>query len=87
MSNSFIRVGPDGKLVFTGKEDPKNPPIELNKGSQMECPICHGMFDYLVGEDTPDGGKMGCEACYKPSPTKKKSGGDMYDKSKEISLE
>ena len=34
--------------------------------NKMECPICHKFFDYLVGDDTHDGGKRGCESCWKP---------------------
>jgi hypothetical protein len=32
----------------------------------MTCKICGKEVDYLVGEDTNDGGKQGCEACWKP---------------------
>ena len=70
MSNPFVAYGPDGKAVFTGKEDPHNPPTVPSEGSKMECPVCHGMFDYLVGEDTPDGGRVGCEKCWKPGSGK-----------------
>lgn len=60
----------NGKKVFVGQEDPRNPPVRPQEGSKMECPVCHGMFDYLVGEDDNNGGRMGCEGCWKP-PTKK----------------
>ena len=32
---------------------------------KMQCPVCKRFFDYLVGEDI-NGGKMGCESCWKP---------------------
>jgi len=66
MSNPFITYGPDGKPVFIGKEDSHIPQSQISEGSKSECPVCHGMFDYLVGEDTPDGGRIGCEKCWKP---------------------
>lgn len=34
--------------------------------SGTECPVCHGVVDYLLGEDTRDGGVQGCEGCWKP---------------------
>ncbi len=73
MNNQFIVPGPDGKPVFLGREDPQNPPVKPTEGTKMECPFCRGKFDYLVGEDTPDGGRMGCESCWKPpqSPIKR----------------
>lgn len=61
-----IAMGPDGKPVFVGKEEP-SPKVEATKGAQMQCPVCRGWFDYLVGDDTNDGGKRGCEGCWKPS--------------------
>ena len=39
--------------------------------SKMQCPVCKRWFDYLVGENTPDGGRMGCEACWKPGKVKR----------------
>lgn len=76
MSNNFLAQGPDGKVRFIGKDDPHNPivpltPPECAHGTQvcshMQCSFCHEYVDYLVGEDTPDGGRRGCEGCYRPS--------------------
>lgn len=39
------------------------------ESSDMECPVCHEVVPYLVGEDTKDGGKKGCEKCWKPPAT------------------
>lgn len=64
-TSPFIVPGPDGKPVFIGKEQPA-PQVTAEKGAQMQCPVCNQMFDYLVGDDTPDGGRRGCEGCYKP---------------------
>lgn len=58
-------VEQDGKKVFVGKEDPNNPPVRPMEGSKMECPVCHKMVDYLVGENI-HGGIQGCEMCWKP---------------------
>ncbi len=69
--NSLFIKDKDGKLIFMGKEDPHNPPVKQPKGSQMQCPVCKGMFDFLLGEDTPDGGVMGCEKDWKPAKVKK----------------
>lgn len=80
MSNLIIIK--DGVPQFIGKEDPTNPPVMPRSGSKVECPLCHGQFDYLVGEDTPDGGKQGCESCWKPGELKAPDG--AYDTSKEI---
>jgi len=33
--------------------------------TDMTCPVCIKEVDHLVGEDTKDGGVMGCEACWK----------------------
>lgn len=35
--------------------------------SGTECPVCHELVDYLLGEDTRDGGVQGCERCWKPT--------------------
>lgn len=64
--NDLFFKGPDGKLVFTGREQEQAPPPKREPGAQMECPVCHGKFDYLVGDDTNDGGVRGCEKCWKP---------------------
>lgn len=95
MTNPLIVQGPDGKPVFTGKEDPKNPPVKdlqhntcpgcktvypstviecerchiAFQGSKMQCKVCGGWFDYLVGEDIGDG-RQGCEKCWKPPSMK-----------------
>lgn len=37
--------------------------------NKMICQGCHKEFDFLYGEDTQDGGKQGCEDCFKPSPS------------------
>ena len=63
----FVVPGKDGKPVFIGREDPSNPPVNKPHGAMMTCPICGKEVDYLVGDDTEDGGKQGCEACWKPS--------------------
>lgn len=65
--DQFVVQGKDGKPVFIGREDPKNPPVRKPEGSKMTCKICGHDVDYLVGEDTNDGGRQGCEACWKPS--------------------
>lgn len=67
-----------GKPIFLGQEDPHNTPISQKKGSQMECPVCHEQFDFLLGE----GSNQGCEADYKPSVAQK--GIETYDTAKEI---
>lgn len=72
--NQFFIPGPDGKPVFLGKEDIANPPTKKPEGSKMECPVCHGQFDFLVGENTHDGGVMGCELCWKPPKGKRSYG-------------
>lgn len=87
----------DGKSVFTGKEDPLNPPVVVknplsrycNKcrtysdndktecpkcfsifdDGKMQCPVCYRFFDYLVGENG-NGGRQGCESCWKPPERK-----------------
>ncbi len=74
--NDIIK-GQDGKYIFTGKEDPRAQTNTKMEGSKMECPVCHGMFDYLVGEDTPDGGRQGCEGCWKPSNTRKEGNAEI----------
>lgn len=66
--NNFVVNSPDGKPVFVGREDPQNPPTAPVEGSKLECPVCHGEFDYLLGEKTDDGGVMGCEVDWKPAP-------------------
>lgn len=87
MSDFPIIQGPDGKPVFVGKEDPHNPPVEPQAGNKMECPVCHGEFDYLLGEDV-NGGRVGCEKDYrKPQEGGNTHGGrttEGYDTSKEI---
>ncbi len=80
----------DGKPVFIGREDPTNTPIRLPAEcvhgsvdcSHMECPVCHNYFDYLVGENTNDGGRMGCDGCYRPGKSEQTN--ESYDPSKEI---
>jgi len=66
-NNPFVIQGKDGKPIFIGKEDPNNRPSNGQRlPPEMECPVCHSMVDYLVGENTPDGGRQGCEKCWKP---------------------
>lgn len=79
---NFIIKGEDGKPVFIGKEDSNNPPPKPRQGAKMECPQCHDQVDYLLGENTPDGGKQGCEKDYKAGKIEK--GGETYDKDREI---
>jgi hypothetical protein len=78
-----IVLGPDGKPVFVGREDLSNPPVSPSGGSKMECPQCHSMVDYLVGENV-NGGLQGCEGCYKPPVTPVKGTQESYDTSKEM---
>lgn len=56
MSNLVI-PGEDGKMKFIGKEEPQ--PSMKRETSKMECPVCHQMFDYLLGETV-----LGCETDY-----------------------
>lgn len=46
--------------------------------SKMKCPVCGKWFDYLVGDDTPDGGRRGCEGCWRAPkrPIRKEDVGD-----------
>jgi hypothetical protein len=74
-----IVLDKEGKPVFIGKEDPNNPPVTPSHGNQMECPQCHNMVDYLLGDT-----RQGCEACYNKSLDTIKKGEDTYDRSKEI---
>jgi hypothetical protein len=64
--SDFILPGKDGKPIFIGQEDPHNPPVKKPSGSLMTCPVCGKEVDYLVGDDTEDGGKQGCESCWVP---------------------
>lgn len=64
-----VIMGPDGKPVFWGKDRPVTP-FKKQEGSKMQCPICTQEVDYLVGENTPDGGRQGCESCWKPGTGK-----------------
>lgn len=67
MSNPFVVPGTDGKPVFVGREDPNNRPTgKPHSRNDIECPICNKMVEYLVGDDTKDGGRRGCEKCWKP---------------------
>jgi hypothetical protein len=78
MSNPLIVKGEDGRPVFVGKEEPQ---IKTAKGepSRIECPKCHQMVDYILGEV-----KQGCEACYKYEEDYPDQRPETYDKSKEI---
>jgi len=41
-------------------------PGQFGKESNKSvCPVCNQEVDYLLGVDTPDGGVMGCERCWK----------------------
>lgn len=66
-----VIMSPDGKPVFVGKER-QIPSNESHKseGSKMQCPVCTQMVDYLVGDNTPDGGRQGCESCWRPGTGK-----------------
>ncbi len=39
-------------------------------GGKMTCPACGVAVDFLVGETTQDGGKQGCERCWRPPMSK-----------------
>ncbi len=80
--SDLIIPGPDGKPMFMGKEDSNNPPAQPRKGNQIECPICHNMVDFLLGQDTKDGGKMGCPKDYVEGTVDNLAG--TYDTDKEI---
>ena len=80
ISNSFFVKDKDGKPVFIGKEEPDSPRPK-GESSKMECPQCHGMFDYLLGEI-----RMGCEGCYDPSKDQTTEGRESYDESREIKV-
>jgi hypothetical protein len=69
MNNPFVVLDKDGKPVFIGHDDLNNPPNPPDHGPALteECPVCHNKVPYLVGENTSDGGVMGCESCWKPS--------------------
>ena len=75
ISNAITPI-PGGKATFVGHNEP---PITNVKGesTKIPCPICKIPVDYLVGENTEDGGIQGCEGCWKPS---KKKGGN-YERS------
>lgn len=84
MSNNLFVPDKDGKLKFIGKDDPSNPPTEAPAVTTLECPICHAQVPYLVGDDTPDGGKRGCESDW-VRPTKPQTNND--EPSTEISFD
>lgn len=55
----------------------RKPMTELKFGKQWDykkdselltCPVCSIQTEFLYGEDTKDGGRKGCENCWKPSP-------------------
>lgn len=77
--SDFIIKNSEGIPVFIGQEDKDTPPVNTSVGesSKIECPVCHDMFDYLVGEDTQYGGIRGCEVDWKPST---KQEGRIYEK-------
>jgi hypothetical protein len=87
MPNPFV-ILQDGKPVFIGKEDPANPPVQPpDEKAFVECPICGTWVPYLVGEDTQDGGKKGCEADWVPRPKKENEEtptNETYETEKEI---
>lgn len=79
MPNFFV-LDKDGKPMFTGKEDSSNPPPRpSSQSSKMECPQCHNMVDYLLGNT-----RQGCEGCYDKTKDEPDTSGDNYDQSKEI---
>jgi hypothetical protein len=49
----------------------------------MECPVCHELFDYLLGSDA-NGGRLGCEADWRPSQKPSKNIPTAYNSSEEI---
>lgn len=63
-----VIMSPDGKPVFFGKERQSSP--YKAEGSKMQCPVCTQEVDYLVGDNTPDGGRQGCESCWRPGTGK-----------------
>ena len=64
MTDHIVR-GSDGKPVFIGRE--ARPPRYGKEGaSSLSCPVCGKECDYLVGENSPDGGRQGCEGCWRP---------------------
>lgn len=67
MSNLVI-PGEDGKMKFIGKEE-VGPPVMKRESSQLECPTCHQMFDFLLGETV-----LGCETDYVKENDKPSSG-------------
>lgn len=78
----FIVKDENGNPKFIGQEDPTNPPVKPLEGSKMTCPVCNQDFDYLLGQDTPDGGRMGCEQDWRPGKGGVSAG--QYDKDQEI---
>lgn len=66
--NNLIIPGEDGKMKFLGKEE-ASPPVMKRESSKLECPTCHNMFDFLLGETV-----LGCEADYEKSKDKPSSG-------------
>lgn len=68
-----VILGSDGKPMFIGKDQP-SPQVKSEKGAQMQCPVCKGWFDYLIGEDI-NGGVRGCETCWKPPRKGEGNGG------------
>lgn len=74
--SDFIRFDQNNNPIFIGRDDPANPPVNQSKEcshgtdtcSHMQCPVCGGYFDYLVGDDE-NGGRRGCEKCYIPPST------------------
>lgn len=71
----------NGLPKFIGQEDPHNPQVSPKKGSKMICQVCKGEFDFLLGQDTPDGGRMGCQKDYLPS-----SNGVVYESNEDAGL-
>ena len=78
-SDNLFVLDKDGKPVFTGHEDTNNPPVKPMEGAKIECPICHTMVDYLLGNT-----RKGCEGCFDKSKDDAVQGSDVYDSSKEI---
>ena len=57
MSNITVKISENGNTVY-----------EKQQTESLSCAICGKAVDYLVGENTADGGRMGCEECWKPAP-------------------
>jgi hypothetical protein len=77
--SAAVVPGRDGKPQFIGQDElaPRKL-VKQVEGSKMECPQCHQMVDYLLGNtDTNTGEMQGCEGCYKPPMRGTPKGGEQ----------